>query len=107
MKDPGRLFRCYKENLQTAALYFNEANLVKIGPDKIGRLNNMSTKKKRCIKYICSLQLKFGNGLPVYRVLRRDNIPFKLVNIQTTDGTGRKWVTSWRLAGKYEMEWWP
>jgi hypothetical protein len=107
IEDPRRLFRCHKQNLQTAVLYFEDENLVKIGPDAIGRVINIPTKKKKCIENICSLQLKFGDGMPVYRVIKRRDMTVRLVNIQTTDGNGREWVTNWRLARADEREWFP
>ncbi|KAH8800874.1 hypothetical protein F5884DRAFT_685298 [Xylogone sp. PMI_703] len=107
MEDPRRLFRCYKQDLQTAVLYYKDENLIKIRPDQIGRVNDMPMKRKKCIENICSLQLKFGDGMPVYRVIRRRDIPVRLVNIETMDENGRKWVANWRLARADEREWWP
>lgn len=107
MEDPRKLFRYNKRNLQTAALYYKEESLVKIGPEKIGRVINTPTIKKECIKNICSLQLEFGNGMPVYRVMKRRDMTVRLVNIQTTDKHGREWVNNWRLARADEDEWFP
>ena len=103
MGDPRRLFRCHKQNLQTAVLYFKDDLIKIVGPEKIGRVNDMPMEKKKCVEDICSLQLKFGDGTPVYRVIRRRDIPVRLVSIYTTDENGRKWVTSWRLARAHEV----
>ncbi|KAH6667738.1 hypothetical protein B0J14DRAFT_567112 [Halenospora varia] len=107
MEDPRRLFRCRKQKLKTAALYYKDENLHKIGSDKIGKVIDMPKKEKKCVEHICSIRLKFGDGMPVYRVIKRHNIPIRLVNIQTTDENGEEWVTSWRLARVDEPEWWP
>lgn len=105
MEDPSRLFHCRRQKLQTAILYYQDANLKRIGPEEIGGVSGRSMKNKKYIKDICSLRSKFGDGLPVYRVIRRHNIPMRLVNIETTDERGGKWVTSWRLARAGEREW--
>ncbi|KFY27451.1 hypothetical protein V491_00904 [Pseudogymnoascus sp. VKM F-3775] len=99
MEDPGKLFRRNRRKwkLQTAALYFKEESLIRVGSEKIGRVLNMPAEKE-CIKNICSLQLEFGDGTPVYRVIRRRNMTVRLVSIETTDKNGRKWVTNWRVA---------
>jgi hypothetical protein len=105
MKDPSRLFRRYKKELWTAALYYHDDHLCQIGPDQIGGIEDFSTKKKKRVKYICSVRLRFGNGDPVYRVMKGYNLPIKLVGKQTEDENKRKWVASWRLARAGEREW--
>ena len=55
MEDPRRLFRCHKQDLQTAVLYYKNENLIKIRPEKIGRVVNIPTKRKKCIENIYSL----------------------------------------------------
>jgi hypothetical protein len=107
MEDPSRLFHYRRRKLHTAMLYYQDANLKRMGPEEIGGVRGRSMKNKKYIKDICSLRLKFGDGLPVYRVIQRHNIPMRLVNIETTDERGRKWVTSWKLARAGEREWWP
>lgn len=105
MKDPSRLFRYYKKELWTTALYYHDDHLCQIGPDQIGGIEDFSTKKKKHVKYICSVRQRFGNGDPVYQVIRKYNIPIKLVGKLTEDENKQKWVASWRLARAGEQEW--
>src|SRR5436309_2640932 len=105
MKDPSRLFRRYKKELWTTALYYHDDHPCQIGLDQIGGIEDLSTKGKKRVKYICSVRLRFGNGDPVYRVMKGYSLPLKLVGKQTEDENKRKWVASWRLARAGEREW--
>jgi hypothetical protein len=88
--DPKRLLRVRKQKLYTArALYYQDDRLQIIGPDRIGGIDCMSLKKKKDIANICSRRLQFGDGMPLYRVIERPNIPDRLVNIRETEN-GRK-----------------
>ena len=64
MRDPSKLFQRYKKELWTAALYYHDDHLCQIGPDQIGGIEDFSTKKKKRVKYICSVRLRFGNVCP-------------------------------------------
>jgi hypothetical protein len=98
IREPSSLFCFHRRNLQTTALYYEEADLNYIGPDRIGGVDSISTKKKKYIQDICSLQLKFGDGKPVYRVITTRIAPVGLINIKSKDKNGREWVTKWREA---------
>lgn len=95
MKDPSRLFQHHQGELQTAAVYYNDDSLHTLGPDQIGGIEDFTGKEH--VRYICSIQLKFGDGRPVNRVIVEYNIPFKLVNEQA-QGKARAGIVGWRLA---------
>ncbi|KAH8909469.1 hypothetical protein BR93DRAFT_924445 [Coniochaeta sp. PMI_546] len=104
MREPSRLFRDREGSLslQTAVLYYDDHSLYEIGPDLIGGIDHYSTEH---VKYICSIRLKFGNGMPVYRVVEAPEIPLRLVSRPTRTEDGREWITSWRLARNDEQTW--
>lgn len=104
MRDPGRLFRLHNKGLQTAALYFGDDTLYHIGPDHIGGIDDFSAKKKKRVQYICSIRMMWGDGSYIYRVMRVDEIPFRLVSKRICVGE-RRWIHSWRLAGADENSW--
>jgi hypothetical protein len=92
MKDPRKLFYYQKKKLQSAALYYRDDHLYQIGPEQIGGVEGISSRKKKCVKNICSLKLKFGDGAPLYHVFTTHDPPIGLSN-NFMDGT--KWITSW------------
>jgi len=102
MENPGRLFRRERKQLWTSALHYHDDRIRQIGPNQIGGIEGFSTKKKKRVKYICSIE--FGNGEPRYRVLMRPNLP-RLVNKPILDGNNRERLRMWRIAGVNEKEW--
>lgn len=103
--DPSRIFHLRRSKLSTNVIYHSDSSLYHIGPELIGGISEYSTKKKKAIRQICSIKLKFRDGTPVYRVFISFSKSARVVNI--TDGTRSGWVTHWRLAKPHENEWWP
>ena len=103
MTDPRKLFRQTGEGLQTSAIYYGDDQYHKIEGHQIGGVE--SSKGIERVKYICSIPLKFGDGKPVFCVIRRGISPIHLVSKRTKDTNGRYWVTSWRLAMAGERDW--
>ncbi len=96
MEDPRKLFGSHKKRLHTAALYYRDHELCRIGPDHIGGVDEMRNKKKGEVQYFCSVRLKFGDEAPIYRLIKRfGDIP-RLVHKGKDDGNG------WRLARNNE-----
>ncbi|KAK3901970.1 hypothetical protein C8A05DRAFT_15921 [Staphylotrichum tortipilum] len=106
MEDPSQLFRRRGSRLSTQAIYYNEEVLHEIGQTDIGGIDGRSMKKKKAVRDICSIKLKFREGLPVYRVFISPRKKVKVVNLQSLDENGRDWVTHWRIARRHEREWW-
>lgn len=108
MSDPSRLFQRHKRAPRTAALYPGDDHLYQMGREGIGGIVNFSMRKKKHVRYMCSVRLRFGSGEPVYRVFQAVEKPFKLVH-NTFAGTSRDppQIKDWRLARHNEMEWWP
>ena len=104
-KDPRKLFRRYKRDVETFVLYYGDDCLYRIGPDQIGGIESYAAGRKKRVKYICSIPLKWGNGEPVFRVIQRLKPAAPLVSKRTTDIHGRKWVTRWRLAAAEDGPW--
>jgi hypothetical protein len=105
IRNPRKVFRLEKEVLQTTALYFGDDTFYEIGPSHIGGIDDFSMKEGERVQYICSVRLKWGDGSPIYRVLRTKEIPFSLVS-QSIDGEhSRMWIISWRLARADEPAW--
>jgi hypothetical protein len=96
MDDPRKLFTRHYRKLYTTVLYYKDNDLHRLGPKEIGFVHGLSTKKKKCVENICSIQLKSGDGKPVHRVISKAIISMNLVSEVTVDVTGRQWVTSWR-----------
>jgi len=107
MGDPSKLFCLRGGKLSTYAIYYTEDILYNIGPSQIGGVEGLSIKKKKAVRDICSIKLKFGDDSPVYRVFLNPTKAVKVVNVQVRDENGRDWVACWRVARPYEREWWP
>jgi hypothetical protein len=107
IEDPSQLFRRKGSRLSTQAIYYNETVLHEIDQTKIGGIEGRSMKKKKAVRDICSIKLKFREGLPVYRVFISPHKMVRVVNIQSRDENGRYWVTHWRIIAQHEPEWWP
>ena len=105
MKDPQKLFHRYKRDIETFVLYYGDDYLYRIGPDMIGGIENHAATRKKRVKYICSIPLKWGNGKPVFRVIQGFKSAAPLVSKRTTDVHGHRWVTRWRLATSEDRPW--
>ncbi|KFA53211.1 hypothetical protein S40293_11592 [Stachybotrys chartarum IBT 40293] len=104
MRDPRKLFRRYKRDVETAVMYYGDDCIHRIRPDQIGGVADYTNKGKKRIKYICSVPLRFRNGEPVCAVFFQSwELPIRLVSKKIQDGN-RQWFT-WRLATATEREW--
>jgi hypothetical protein len=103
--EPSKIFR--RRKLSTHAIYYTEDVLHEIGPSQIGGIEGFSMRKKKAVRDICSIKLKFGDGSPAYRVFLSPTKAVKVMNIQVRDENGRDWVARWRVARPHEREWWP
>ena len=103
--DLGKLFHRRGHELSTNAIYYTEDVLHEIGHSYIGGIEGFPVKKKRAVRDICSIRLKFSDGSPVYRVLINPSKTVRVVNIRVREENGTDWVARWRVAGPHEREW--
>ncbi|KAH8655647.1 hypothetical protein BX600DRAFT_440146 [Xylariales sp. PMI_506] len=107
VEEPKRLFYRKGSHLSTTALYYGDDHLCDIGSNEIGGIENLSVRRKKYVRDICSIRLHFPDRKPVYRVFVKHKKKVRVTNIQVEDEFKEKWVTKWRLAGPHEKEWWP
>ena len=106
MKDPSQLFHGKGFKFSTQAIYYTENILHEIDQHEIGGIEGRPIRKKKAVRDICSIKLKFRNDSPVYRVFINPQKTVRLANIVIQDENKRNWVARWRIAGKHEPEWW-
>ncbi|KAM7209797.1 hypothetical protein V8F06_014818 [Rhypophila decipiens] len=94
MTAPTKLF-CGRR-VSTKAMYYTEDVLYDIGPNFIGGIEGVSTKKKKAFREICSVKLKFRDGSLVYRVFSTTRRALNVVGIQEPDENGKLWPVRWR-----------
>ena len=105
IRDPRRIFKLDKKELQTTVLYFGDDTFYEIGPSHIGGIDDFSMKKKKRVQYMCSVRLRWSDGSPIYRVMRTEEIPFSLVSTRIQGEHLRNWIIGWRLARADEPAW--
>ena len=102
MANPRKLFRLSNRELQTVVFYYKDTRLYQIGPDKIGGIENHTTRRKKRVKYVCSIELLFGDGRPVYLVIQRPHMNTELE--ATIEGRKRTWRLT-RRGERYRGGW--
>ncbi|KAH6970340.1 hypothetical protein BKA56DRAFT_696491 [Ilyonectria sp. MPI-CAGE-AT-0026] len=105
LEDPTRLFKLSGGQLWTYALHVGSTKLQVIHPDMIGGIEGRSPYES--VRDIASIKMELGDGRCTYEVFIRKGITVKVMNMQTVDGKGNRWITRWRVVGSNEREWWP
>jgi hypothetical protein len=100
MKDPRRVFRRSGRKLSTQAIYYTEDVVHEIDSSKIGGIEGFSWRKKKAVRDICSIKLKFRNGSPVYRVFENPERTVRVEPIKVRDENQKDWVASWRVVAR-------
>ena len=65
MKDPSQLFHRKGFKLLTQAIYYTENTIHEIDQSEIGGIEGRSIRKKKAVRDICSIKLKFRDWSPV------------------------------------------
>jgi hypothetical protein len=86
-------------------IYYTEDVLHQIDSSKIGGIEGFSWRKKKAVREICSIKLKFSDGSPIYTVFKRPKTTVKIRRTGTLDKNEKDWVPRFRVAGQHELEW--
>ncbi|KAK4170856.1 hypothetical protein QBC36DRAFT_150316, partial [Triangularia setosa] len=91
MLDPSKLFCRKGSQLSTQVVYYTENVLHEI--HQIGSIEGRSIKKRKAVRDVCSIRLKFRDGSPVDRVFEN---PKRTVEVRQVEN-GRDGVPRWRV----------
>ena len=75
LDDPARLFHAGERLTTTILSYEVEANLRDIRPGLFGGLCKGLPRSTADVKTVCSVALKYGNGMPVYQRFEKPRCP--------------------------------
>lgn len=92
-------------DVQTAVQYYKSNQVDTIPSGQIGGIENYANEGMRRIRYICAVPMRFGNDVPIPRVVHVGyGISIKVVSKRNMVGDEMR-INSWRLAEGSEESW--